>query len=55
MASPIETNKLLSVGFLKNGSIYLCGDNEVRYDGCYWYLNGEKINDDFEELKNKIQ
>lgn len=52
--NPIETNKLLRLGFQKSASTYTLDENKITYDGCYWWLNEEKIEDDIEKLKQKI-
>lgn len=46
---PIDPDKdisgvlLIESGWKRSGSVYKKGDNEVKYDGERWELNGKRI------------
>jgi hypothetical protein len=52
--TPISTDRLKEFGFSKNGQTYTMGLMIVKYDGVYWYFNGEKIKDNMDEIKNRL-
>ena len=51
MATPISTDTLKGLGFIKSGSTYTKGALVIKYDGVYWYANDEKIEDNLEIIK----
>ncbi len=39
------------MGFVRKGSTYAKDKIVIDYDGVYWYLNGERIEDDMKIIK----
>jgi len=39
----LHTNWLLARGWLANGRIYTKGEDAIKFDGTYWWLNGERL------------
>ncbi len=41
----IHTDSLLKDGWERKGNAtYTKGDDIIKYDGCYWFLNGNCVN-----------
>lgn len=42
-------NQLISAGWTKEGQLYKRGDDVIIYDGVHWYINSQRIFDDYSE------
>jgi hypothetical protein len=40
-------------GWMRDGTTYTKGEDVVKYDGVYWTLNGERV-EDISELEIKL-